>query len=143
LMTDRVQAVGLMLEGLIDANRVLAGPRMSPFAGLELGRSHLEALFLIAHRDCLTPGGLASAMRITAGAVTQLLAKLREADLVVATPAPADSRSVTLALTDSARAELADVEARAVQRTLPRVEHLSTDELEVLAALLRSVAGRP
>jgi len=40
-------------------------------------------------------------MRITAGAVTQLIVKLREAELVTATPSPTDSRSIILALAGS------------------------------------------
>jgi len=41
-------------------------------------------------------------MRITAGAVTQLIVKFREAELVTATPSPTDSRSIILALAGSA-----------------------------------------
>ena len=140
-MSDRATAVGQVLEELIETSRVLAGPRVMPFAGLELGRSHLEMLFLIAHRDSVTPGLLASAMRISAGAVTQLLAKLREADLVVATPTPSDSRSITLALTDEAQRELAEFEARAVEQALPQFAGLTTADLGRLAELLRSIVG--
>ncbi len=142
-MSDRAETVGRVMEELIEANRVLAGPRVMPFAGLELGRSHLEMLFLIAHRESVTPGLLASAMRISAGAVTQLLAKLREADLVVATPTPSDSRSITLALTGQAQQELAEFEARAVEQAMPQFERLTTADLNRLAALLRTIAGRP
>lgn len=141
-MSDRAKAVARVLEELIEANRVLAGPRVMPFAGLELGRSHLEMLFLIAHRESVTPGLLASAMRITAGAVTQLVAKLREADLVFATPTPTDSRSITLALTDEAQHELAEFEARAVELALPQFASLTTADLDRLAELLRAIAGR-
>ena len=141
-MSDRALAVGRVLEELIEANRMLAGPRVAPFAGLELSRSHLEALFLIAHRDNVTPGLLASSMRITAGAVTQLLAKLREAGLVVATPTPTDSRSITLALTGSAQQELTVFEARAVEQSLPHFEPLTAAELDMLSGLLRRVTRR-
>ena len=141
-MSDRALAVGRVLEELIEANRMLAGPRVAPFAGLELSRSHLEALFLIAHRDNVTPGLLASSMRITAGAVTQLLAKLREAGLVVATPTPTDSRSITLALTGSAQQELTVFEARVVEQSLPHFERLTAAELDMLSALLRRVTRR-
>ena len=141
-MSDRALAVGRVLEELIEANRMLAGPRVAPFAGLELSRSHLEALFLIAHRDNVTPGLLASSMRITAGAVTQLLAKLREAGLVVATPTPTDSRSITLALTGSAQQELTVFEARAVEQSLPHFERLTEAEIDMLSELLRCVTRR-
>ena len=89
--SDRTAAVGRVLEQLFETNRILARARVVPFAGLELGRSHLEVLFLIAHRDDVSPGVLASTMRISASAVTQLVAKLREAALVVSTPSPTDS----------------------------------------------------
>ena len=141
-MSDRALAVGRVLEELIEANRMLAGPRVAPFAGLELSRSHLETLFLIAHRDNVTPGLLASSMRITAGAVTQLLAKLREAGLVVATPTPTDSRSITLALTGSAQQELTVFEARAVEQSLPHFERLTAAELDMLSGLLRRITRR-
>ena len=141
-MSDRALAVGRVLEELIEANRMLAGPRVAPFAGLALSRSHLEALFLIAHRDNVTPGLLASSMRITAGAVTQLLAKLREAGLVVATPTPTDSRSITLALTGSAQQELTVFEARAVEQSLPHFERFTAAELDMLSGLLRRITRR-
>ena len=141
--SDRSAAVGLVLEELIELNRMLAGPRVTPFAGRALSRSHLEALFLIAHRNGVTPGGLAAAMRITAGAVTQLIAKLREAKLVTTTPSPTDSRSIVYALAGSAERELAEFEARAVQHAKPHFASLTTSDLNRLAALLRSVTDRP
>jgi DNA-binding MarR family transcriptional regulator len=140
--SDRSAAVSRVLEEFIEVNRMLAGPRVTPFAGLELSRSHLEALFLIAHCNSVTPGRLAAAMRITAGAVTQLIAKLREAELVTATPSPTDSRSITLALAGSAQQELAQFEARAVQQAKPHFASLSTADLDRLAVLLRCVSDR-
>jgi DNA-binding MarR family transcriptional regulator len=141
-LAQRALAVGRVLEQLIEANRMLSGPRVTPFAGQDLSRSHLEVLFLIAHRDNVTPGALASSMRITAGAVTQLLAKLRDAGLVVVAPTPADSRSITLALTESARQELTVFEARAVEQSMPRFEGLTPADLESLSALLSLVTVR-
>jgi DNA-binding MarR family transcriptional regulator len=141
--SDRSAAIGRVLEEFIEVNRVIAPPRVTPFAGLELGRSHLEALFLIAHRNSVTPGALAAAMRITAGAVTQLIAKLREAELVTATPSPTDSRSIILALAGSAQRELVEFEARAVRDARPHFASLTTSDLDRLAALLRSVTDRP
>jgi DNA-binding MarR family transcriptional regulator len=141
--SDRSAAIGRVLEEFIEVNRVIAGPRVTPFAGLELSRSHLEALFLIAHRNSVTPGALAAAMRITAGAVTQLIAKLREAELVTATPSPTDSRSIILALAGSAQRELVEFEARAVHHARPHFASLTTSDLDRLAALLRSVTDRP
>lgn len=141
-MSDRATVVARVLEAFIEANRVLAGPRVMPFAGQDLSRSHLEMLFLIAHRESVTPGLLAAAMHITPGAVTQLVAKLRDADLVIATPTPTDSRSITFALTDEAQHELADYEARAVEQALPHCAGLTTPDLDRLAELLRVIAGR-
>ncbi|MBG6056338.1 DNA-binding MarR family transcriptional regulator [Salinibacterium sp. CAN_S4] len=138
----RELAVGRVLEELIEANRMLLGPRVTPLAGQELSRSHLEALFLIAHRDNVTPGALASSMRITAGAVTQLLAKLRRAGLVVAAPTLTDSRSITLTLTGSAEKELTMFEAQAVEQSMPHFERLTTADLESLSALLSLVTVR-
>lgn len=140
--SDRSAALGRVLEEIIEVNRVIAGPRVTPFAGVELSRSHVEALFLIAHRNIVTPGALATAMRITAGAVTQLITKLREAELVTATPSPTDSRSIILALSGSARRELAEFEVRAVQHARPYFTSLTTSDLDRLAALLRSATDR-
>ena len=135
----RAAAIGRVIEGLIEANRHVTRPRVTPFAGHHLGRSHLDLLFLVAHRTDVTPGFLASELKITPGAVSQLVATLRNAGLVTAEPNPADSRSVLLRLSNETKFELDEFESRVVGAAIPRFASLSLDDLTQLARLLGAV----
>lgn len=132
----RRRAVGQVIEAIVELSRQLQTPPVTPFARADLTRTQLEALFLLSHRSNLTPGHLATLLRVTRGAVTQLVAPLRELDLVDAVPHPQDARSVILTLTPEARQEVAAFEDAFITAALPRFHALSNHHLDHLALLL-------
>jgi DNA-binding MarR family transcriptional regulator len=75
-------------------------------------------------------------LQITPGAVTQLVARLRDLGLVVSTRHPQDSRSVLVALTDAARVHVSAFENSVLDESMPLFDALSDVELATLAALL-------
>jgi len=140
----RGKAVGAVLEQIALASRTLLPGRTRPFGGTGLSRSQYDALFHLAHAsEPVTPGGLARAMRVTPGAVTQLVDGLRELGLVEQLPHASDARSRTLHLSPSARQEVDEFEAAAVALVVDRFEHLELSELELLRDLLSRVDIRP
>lgn len=117
--------------------RLLDSHRTFPFGELNLTRSQLEALFLIAHADKpANPGRLAEAMGITPGAVTQLMVGLSDAGLVDHHRDPLDGRRRVLVLTASSRARVEAFEQELVCQLEPRFGGIDDTELQVLVKLL-------
>ncbi len=136
----RRAALGQVVESLVELNRRLAPAHVTPFADHRLSRPQLELLFILAHRDDVTPKAAAATLSVTAGAITQLVARLRAAGLVTSVPRPQDSRSVLLTLTPAAAAEVAEIEARFLAEAEPLFGALDDQELVQLATLLSRVS---
>lgn len=133
----REQDVERILASLAAWSRVLGDARTRPFGDVQLNRTQVDALFLVAHgRSPVTPGDLARALGITAGAVTQLIDGLHAADLVVRTADPADARRRVITLTPTASRRLRAFERRTVRDLASRFADLSTGDLSQLADLL-------
>ncbi|MGV8909719.1 MAG: MarR family winged helix-turn-helix transcriptional regulator [Propionicimonas sp.] len=104
---------------------------------MQLSRSQLEALFLIAHRPApMSPGLLARELQLTPGAVTQLLDGLRQAGLVDQQPHPSDARSRVLTLAADAASQVDEFEQRMANDLSGEFSELDDAELATLAHLL-------
>jgi DNA-binding MarR family transcriptional regulator len=135
--SQRTASVAAVLTTATAVARRVTRARRAPFADRRLGRSQLDALFVLAHhRAPVTAGSLAAALQVTPGAVSQLLEPLRAAELVAATANPHDSRSRVLSLTETARVEVERFEQRVVEEVAPVFDDLSDQELKDLADLL-------
>lgn len=135
--SGRRKMLGEVLESITAWSRLLGSTRSVPFRGVQLSRSQLEALFLIAHRPPpISPGSLARDLGLTAGAVTQLVDGLRQAGLVDQRPDPGDARSRVLTLTKDAGRRLAEFEDAAVAALAGRFADLDDAELVALSQLL-------
>lgn len=140
--SQRLDDIAEAIEAFVEWARVLESQRNFPFAGLQLTRGQWEAMFLIAHADqAATPGGLARSLRVTPGAVTQLVAGLLDAGLVEQRRDPLDARRRVLELSADARARV-DRAARAITAGLaPRFADLDDSDLHVLVKLLNATRG--
>lgn len=136
--------VGRAVEAIVVWARTLDSHRVFPFAGLELTRAQLEALFFIAHSDRpATPGVLAGRLGVTPGAVTQLVAGLIADGLVSQERDPADGRRRVLVLAPACAERVAGFEREVVRRLAPHFDALDDAEVESLAALLQRTIGTP
>ena len=140
---DRFASVRTAIQAIIEAGRRLEAPRVTPFAGAELNRRQLEILYLLAHRSEVTPTSLAGALRVTLGAVTQLVAGLRELGLVQSSPRPGYGRSIILTLTDPAAEQVEQFETAFVRDALPLFADLGDHHLQHLTLLLGSIKEAP
>ena len=142
---DRDAAIGRVLEGIVAARRLLGDARRRPFAALMLTSSQLEALFLLSRAaEPVTPGLIAQRLGITAGAVTQLVDRLREsaeAELEDAeqAPHPHDARSRVIRLSSIARAEVDVFEGGVIAEMRRHFGGLSDADIVQLGALLSRV----
>ncbi|MDO5534928.1 MAG: MarR family transcriptional regulator [Propionibacteriaceae bacterium] len=133
----RLDRVGTAVEELAVWARRLHSRRTFPFGHLDLGRSQVEALFLLAHADsALTPGDLAASLEVTPGAVTQLVSGLVAAGLVEQERDPEDARRRVLVLSAGSRKRVRAFEREVARELAPRFAGLSDAELETLAGLL-------
>jgi DNA-binding MarR family transcriptional regulator len=139
----RLELVGRAVEVFVVWARVLDSHRRFPFGELDLSRSQVEALFLVAHSgDAVTPGRLAEELGVTRGAVTQLVAGLLDAGLVEQQRDAADARRRVLVLSAASRTRVQEFEREVVAELAPRFDDLDDAELETLAALLARTRGR-
>ena len=142
-MTGRGAMIAAILEQVAGIGRDLTGARSRPFGQLRLSKSQLDALFVLAHtRGPVTAGGLASALSVTPGAVTQLVAGLREHGLVEISADAEDGRVRVIRLTPDTRARVDAFEQEAVERLAPTFAGLDDTELQQLAALLNKRTER-
>ncbi|MCA0294809.1 MAG: MarR family transcriptional regulator [Actinobacteria bacterium] len=141
---NRQALLGRTIEELVTWARRLDSHRRFPFGDLDVSRSQVEVLFLVAHSDPpMTPGRLAAELGVTPGAVTQLVAGLVAAGLVEQQRDEADARRRVLALTAGSRARVQSFELDVVRELAPRFADLDEAELETLAGLLaRTSEGR-
>lgn len=136
--------VGRAVEAIVVWARTLDSHRVFPFEGVELSRAQLEALFFVAHSNApVTPGVLAVRLGVTPGAVTQLVAGLTEAGLVVQARDPGDGRRRVLALAQEWAERVAGFEGEVVRQLAPRFDALDDAEVATLAGLLHRTTGAP
>lgn len=111
-----------------------------PFAAIPLSRTHLDALFVLAHSSVeVTAGSLASALRVTPGAVTAIIGRLHHSGLLEVASRPSDARVRVLRLTPVARTQVSIYETRVVESLIPRFGALTDEQLTTLARLIADV----
>lgn len=142
-MPDREALVAAILQQVAGVARELTAARSRPFGEHRLSRSQLDALFVLAHSPrAVTAGDLAELLTVTPGAVTQLVAGLRDLGLVVSVTPEGDGRVRVIRLAASARAQVDAFEQEAAARLTPRFDALDTAELRELARLLTKGTDR-
>ena len=138
----RRASIGRAMEAFVVWSRVLDSHRTVPFGDLQLSRSQVEVLFLVAHSDPpVGPGRLSRELGVTPGAVTQLVAGLVSAGLVEQRSDPGDARRRLLVLSDTSRKKVAAFEREVVRQQAPRFAALDDQELSTLAELLTRTRG--
>lgn len=138
--TERNDQVRAILASVVGMSRAIAAPRSTPFGNTALTRTQLEILFLLARAgDRVTPGGLAEALQMTPGAITQSVEQLRQAGLVQQQVAPHDGRTRVLQLSLEARTQVEAFETATAVRAAPWFTGLADEQLAELAALLGRV----
>ncbi len=87
----------------------------------------------------LAPTALARAVMVTSGAMTKQLDRLEDAGLLYRMPDPDDRRGILIALTPRGRELIDEVILAHLAHEHELLASLTTDEREVLAALLRKL----
>lgn len=100
----------------------------------------LTAIGHISHAGQLTPRDLATKLRMTTPAITALLDRLEQRDMVRRRPNPADRRSLLLTLTPSAVAGYSSALSEMSEVTTAALHGLTEAEIGAVRHALRYVA---
>lgn len=113
-----------------------------PFRGRSIGRSQLNAVFVVSQTDGLSVGKLAAALQVTSGAVSQVVDSLQQGGWVTVQVNPADRRGRIIRLTDDARREVNAFQQDYFAALAPRFDALNTAEVAELDRLLHTLSSR-
>jgi DNA-binding MarR family transcriptional regulator/GNAT superfamily N-acetyltransferase len=126
------QQIGLLQAGLVDTPYSLTEARV---------------LFELAQREATDLADLRGALRLDAGYLTRVLARLKDVGLVTAKRSPADGRRQVIRLTERGRAEFGTLDLRSSQATAAMLEGVPAAErrrLVVAMAIIEdTLAPRP
>ncbi len=142
---SRQQGLARVLAAIGMVNREFTARGSYPFQGRALGRSQLDLLFVLSQAGGSATGGgvgvggLAAALGVTSGAVTQLVDALRSEGLVTSEVNPADRRGRIIRLTADAAVEVDAFQRNYVVALAPRFDALTTAEVAELERLLNKV----
>lgn len=118
--------------------KAVAARGPTPWVGLDLTREQLRIVFLIHHREKLSPGEAADALGVSKANVTGVINRLVVKGLVNRRENPADRRGYILSLTEKGR------------RQVERLQELHTEKMagvlgrmpdEAVAALLKGLTA--
>ncbi len=118
--------------------KAVAARGPTPWVGLDLTREQLRIVFLIHHREKLSPGEVADALGVSKANVTGVINRLVVKGLVSRRENPADRRGYILSLTEKGR------------RQVERLQELHTEKMagvlgkmpdEAVAGLLKGLTA--
>ncbi|MGH7239389.1 MAG: MarR family winged helix-turn-helix transcriptional regulator, partial [Candidatus Saccharimonadales bacterium] len=126
------ELINHLYQNMEATKRVMHG-RMHVFAGeCPISLSQMELLFTLKHMQPTSPKQLGNEMKLTPGAISQLLEGLVERGLVERRHDPTDRRAQTISLSSSGKTQLSDIEKRRGKILQSVLQELTTEELEVL-----------
>lgn len=147
---SRQQGLARVLAAIGTVNREFTARGSYPFQGRALGRSQLDLLFVLSQAGGtgtgsggVGVGGLAAALGVTSGAVTQLVDALRSDGLVTSEVNPADRRGRIIRLTADAAVEVDAFQREYAVALAPRFDALTTADVAELERLLHKIAAAP
>lgn len=106
-----------------------------------LGRAQIEILMILAHEQCFpTMHDLAKRLRVTNGAVTQMIAPLMRRELIEKRADGSDKRLVRLVLTKKTVAMMAKAKRAYVRAITPAFASLTERDVRTLARILSKLS---
>ncbi|MHA7276327.1 MarR family winged helix-turn-helix transcriptional regulator [Arthrobacter sp. HLT1-21] len=137
--SDRDKHLAQAIDAIGSLTRDFAAGGTYPFRERRLGRAQMNLLYQLSRSEGLGIGGLAAALNVTSGAVSQTVEALKRAGLVRVEVDQADARARIVTLTDRARDEVDDFQRGYQEALAPRFDALSAAEVRELGRLLRLV----
>ena len=101
----------------------------------------IQALGLIRNTPYSSPKDIGEALYLSSSAMTQLIQRLNDAELVTRGSNPEDRRALTLSLTKNGEAILQEFGAKNAEKYYAIFDTLSNEELQTLTSLLTKLQG--
>ena len=115
--------------------------RMPLFGDKTIGRAQIEILMMLTHCvESPTMRELAAHLRVTGGAMTQIIAPLLKKGLVEKIADVKDRRVTHIVLTPSAKELITKAKKNYVEAIAPAFDVLSADDIETLARILSKLS---
>jgi MarR family transcriptional regulator, organic hydroperoxide resistance regulator len=128
-------------EAFFRASRRARGRAVGPLEGSGLTLAQYQLLEALQRSERLPVSELAASAGVAPPTATRMLDALVREGVVERTPCTDDRRVVRVALTDGGRDAVATAAAQVAERRARVRDHLSPDEQEQAAALLRRLAA--
>ena len=110
------------------------------FEHIAIGRPHIGILFILGqYKNGISINDLAHKLNVTAGAITQVVDKLVENNLVQRHEDKKDRRILKVKLSDFAKNKFGKFRANYIQEMNTMFKDLSDDELSELVNLLKKI----
>jgi DNA-binding MarR family transcriptional regulator len=139
MTAERVAQLHGILRSMSTVTRLFEARGEYPFKTRALGRRQMDVLFFVSQTEHATVGQLADALRVTSGAVSQILESLQQTGVVLVEVDPADRRNRLVRMTPTAADEVHRFQNDYVNTLLPQFAGLSTPELCELNRLLTKI----
>ena len=115
--------------------------RKPMFGDATIGRAQIEVLMMLKHAESSpTMRDVARLLRVTNGAVTQIIAPLLKKGFVTKTGDPKDKRVTRLALTDTASTLMHNAKKEYVRVITPAFATLTERDVHTLARILSKLS---
>lgn len=127
---ERDTIITKLFDTMQTMKRVMHGHMQNAMEGCPVSRAQLELLFTISHLQPVSFTQLAERLKLTTGAVSQLVDGLSQAGLVERETDPDDRRKQCLRLTSQGHALLHSFEKHRRTQLESIMQNLTTDELK-------------
>lgn len=125
------------------AHRLRVQADREALAAASITAAQAAVLFVIEGAPAVTQRGIARTLQLRESAVTAMIGRLLDAELIARRPSEADGRAVELDLTPAGRAALGAVRPALERMNAALAEALGADRSAALAAGLEAIASLP
>lgn len=135
--------IGIILEAMGGLMRRMHmhKHRMPLFGDKTIGRAQIEILMMLMHCvESPTMRELATHLRVTGGAMTQIIAPLLKKELVEKIADKKDKRVTRIVLTPAAKELITKAKKNYVEAIAPAFDVLSADDVGTLARILSKLS---
>ncbi|HWT55723.1 MAG TPA: MarR family transcriptional regulator [Candidatus Microsaccharimonas sp.] len=127
----RTELIASLFDTMDVAKRSMHSHMQTLVAGHRISRSQLELLFTIHHTQPTTAKDLAKLLRLTPGAISQVLEELTEQQLITRQTDSSDRRRQVLSISDKGNTLIKEFEKRRHNIMHRVIQDLTDEELAI------------
>ena len=141
-MSDRELKIKSFLEEMISMQKCIGASKDSFFKKFFLNRPQIEMLYLIEQFGLVSQKEISEKLRITSGAVTQLVDGLVELDFLERISDEKDRRVISLKFTKNGLKKYLDFKKEHLEKISFLLSDLTDEELETLIQIQKKIVNK-